>query len=325
MVTCKAGENVEPLGANVESVGANVESHGANVESYGANVESVGANVESIEARELDTVADNKFACEKCKKTYVRKVDLTKHKRKCTGTTTTLQCELCHDFFATSSSKSHHKKTCKGKPDTTIEVHGSVSTQNNVNGTQNNVQIGTMNNTNNNITNNNTITINPIGRENLSHLTNEEILDIVLNIKDYTGVRKYLQWVHFNNDVKENQNVKLTDGYTNARSRESLVVMKTGANTWETTCQTAALKELLKSMTTHMIEWLHKEDTKEIFFCREQTDNDGMERILEIQEFMQSMRHANPNKIWYLRQMFNVMVTTMDKHLVEIDVNGGEA
>jgi hypothetical protein len=243
--------------------------------------------------------------CGKCNESFARSDALRRHKRICKGTCNPLECHKCHQIQSSRSAKSRHLKVCKG-----VRNVGVVNTI-----------INNNNNNNTTINNNNIINVNvnvlPIGQENIAHLSQEDIMKILLNLKDYSGVRRWLQSVHFNEEVKENNNIRLTNVHTNARTKEKLVVMKT-TDGWETTSQTVALQEALKGMSKHLAMKMSEEETKTYFFCREDSDNEGMQRILEIQEFL---RHASPNSTWHVKQPFSAMLLRMDqKEMVKVQV-----
>ena len=137
---------------------------------------------------------------------------------------------------------------------------------------------------------------------------------MALSMVDFSGVRKFIQKVNFNPEVQENHNVRLTNGFTGGRNKEPLVLMKTQDNQWETTCQTMALQELVKSMCGHMLQWINKEEIKEEFYKHAIDDDDSVRKqIVEIQGGIHALRHASPNKIWHLRQAFHTMLQAIDE------------
>ena len=115
-----------------------------------------------------------------------------------------LSCEYCNKIFATRQSKSKHKiKSCKFK-------------NNIINNTTNNITNNNNNNTNinNNIINNNNntniiIKINNFGDEDLSHLTQKDITDMIK--KGFGCVFDYIDKVHLNPNKPENHNIMLTN------------------------------------------------------------------------------------------------------------------
>ena len=315
MVSCPhkpvEGQNVTPVGQNVTPKGQNVTPEGQNVTPKGQNVTPKGQNVAHTNGVYI--------VCVKCKKELSCAKSRKRHEVICKGLVATLQCQKCLLVFATRASKSRHvNNSCSGKINTASTTNNSYNnnqiTTNNQTIT-NSVVISQIINTNNNFT----ININPLGKENLDHLSKDEIMNIVLTMNDYTGIRKWLQWVHFDDRAKENHNVRFTNGVSNARTKEQLVTMKTRDDKWETTCQTAALKELLKTMTFHITNWLHEQDTIDEFMKKENTDEEAHFRIQEIQKFMIALRYCNPNSIWYVRQAFSAMLSTIDRHLVEVE------
>ena len=90
---------------------------------------------------------------------------------------------------------------------------------------------------------------------------------------------------------------------------------------WETASQTAALQEALRGMTQHLSKKMAEEETRSYFFCREDTDNESMQRILEVQDVLQTLRHASPNSTWHIKQSFSAMLLLVDnKELVKVKV-----
>jgi len=113
-----------------------------------------------------------------------------------------LQCEYCNKIFSSRSTKSEHKrKACKFKNNIINNTTNNI-TNNNIN---NNTNI------NNNITNNNNIIIkiNNFGDEDLSHLTQKDITDMIK--KGFGCVFDYIDKVHLNPNKPENQNIMLTN------------------------------------------------------------------------------------------------------------------
>jgi len=115
-----------------------------------------------------------------------------------------LSCEYCNKVFATRQSKSKHKiKSCKFK-NNIINNTTNNNTTNNINNINNNTNI------NNNITNTNIIIkINNFGDEDLSHLTQKDITDMIK--KGFGCVFDYIDKVHLNPNKPENHNIMLTN------------------------------------------------------------------------------------------------------------------
>ena len=103
-----------------------------------------------------------------------------------------LQCEYCNKIFSSRSTKSEHKKkACKFN-------NNIINNTTNIN-----------NIINNNITNNIIIKINNFGDEDLSHLTQQDITDMIK--KGFSCVFDYIDKVHLNPNKPENNNIMLTN------------------------------------------------------------------------------------------------------------------
>ena len=279
---------------------SDVESSNVSLDSSNVSLSSSNVSLDS------SIVSSHDVRCNKCGK-YFNKTAVYKHVKSCSGPLHPLQCHKCLKCLTTRQAKYKHIKICTGIAKELIAMPASIVNNNNTN---NNVT------NNNNITQNNNfyINVNPIGKETLAHLTHGEIMDMALNMVDFSGVRSFLQKVNFNPDVQENHNVRLTNGFTNGRSKEPLVMMKKENNKWEKTCQTIALQELIKSMCGHMVHWIHKQETKEEFYKNSKEDDDCVARqMADIQSGIHSLRHASPNKIWHMRQAFQTMLHTIDE------------
>ena len=291
-------------------------SAAANVAVPAQNVIPDAQNV-ILPAQNVILQSQDELRCAKCNKIFNRNANLKRHVPNCNGITNPLQCHKCNKELSSRQSKNKHLKVCTGDANKSIQLVDSNMTHA-VNSTI--TQLNHSNNNNHLTQNNYSIQVNPLGKERTDHLSRDDFMSIVMNLKDFTGVRRWIQYVHFNEHVKENHNVRLTEGVTNARTKEPFVVMKTADDKWETTCQTSALQEVLKAMSCHVSKWLHQDDTKEEFMKTEDTDLAAMQRILDIQDFMHSIRHCNPNKIWHVRQAFSAMLSALDKHFIEVTV-----
>jgi len=133
------------------------------------------------------------------------------------------KCEYCDKSYTHISSTSYHKKTCVKKIEIEllqqqqliidqqkqIESLKAVLPANTINNT-NNANTNTNTNSHNTITNNN-ITINAFGKENIEYLKNnpnyKQIMMKCMAEKEQ-GVMKLLEYIYFNPDHPENQNVK---------------------------------------------------------------------------------------------------------------------
>ena len=121
-----------------------------------------------------------------------------------------LSCEFCNKIFASRFSKyKHKKKACKFKNNNII--NNITNNNNNINNnTTNNNNINNNNITNNNNINNNIIIkINNFGDEDLSHLTQKDITNMIK--KGFCCVFDYIDKVHLNPKKPENHNIMLTN------------------------------------------------------------------------------------------------------------------
>jgi hypothetical protein len=142
------------------------------------------------------------------------------------------QCVQCYKWYATKRSlNAHQQEFCKisqeNKNNNMLDIINNLKKEiekkdkiiNNIsnigilnNGTINDSAInnGTVNNTNNaNITNNTNITINAYGKEDLSHITDNDYKTIF--DKCNSAIPMLIDLVHFNEKKKENANVYISN------------------------------------------------------------------------------------------------------------------
>ena len=119
------------------------------------------------------------------------------------------KCDYCDKRYIHISSTYKHKKTCvkKIEIETLQKQHLNQQIATTINNTNN---ANTNTNSHNTITNNN-ITINAFGKENIEYLKNnpnyKQIMMKCIAEKEQ-GVMKLLEYIYFNPDHPENQNVK---------------------------------------------------------------------------------------------------------------------
>jgi hypothetical protein len=117
-----------------------------------------------------------------------------------------LQCEYCNKIFSSRSTKSEHKrKACKFKNNIINTTNNNTTINNNTNINNTNINNTNINNNNNNII----IKINNFGDEDLSHLTQKDITDMIKS--GFGCVFDYIDKVHLNPNKPENHNIMLTN------------------------------------------------------------------------------------------------------------------
>ena len=178
-----------------------------------------------MEQKVKKSTIPTEFFCNICNKFYASQSSLCHHNKKfhtCTRGTTgvvigvvegvvkgslkkTYNCDYCNKIFNDKSNKYKHHKICKFKNNIINNTTNNNITNNN---TTNNNNIN--NNNSNNITNNNiTIKINNFGDEDLSHLTQKDITNMIKS--GFGCVFDYIDKVHLNPSKPENHNIMLTN------------------------------------------------------------------------------------------------------------------
>jgi len=170
----------------------NVDRH---VKRRHENPQNVASDPQNVAGDPQNVAGDPSeiLTCEQCAKVFSRKDNLTRHMMNCDGIQS-LECSLCHTVFKNRWTKSRHVQICTGPTATT-----NIITTNN---TINNINQGTINN------NNIQITINNFGEENLSYIS-QEFLEKCFNT-EATGIRTVLDKIYFDHNHPENHNVRLT-------------------------------------------------------------------------------------------------------------------
>lgn len=133
-------------------------------------------------------------------------------------------CECCERKFTSAHGLSKHMNICKNKDITDKDIikklqvevaelrqliNHCASSSGNVNQTTNNVN--QIIQTTNNITQNNIVIINPLGTEDVSHITPEFMLDCIR--KKVDGVAQYIHKKHFDPEHPENHNIKVANDH----------------------------------------------------------------------------------------------------------------
>ena len=139
--------------------------------------------------------------CMKCNKLYKTKKHLQNHENKCKGVDD-LTCCKCMISFTTKQAKHKHIKANNCKARSIIHArepnpHNIINTQNNI---QNNIQ--NQNNINNNII------INNFGRERIDHITDDDIIKMLM--AGINTLPMYIEKKHFDKNFPENNNIVYT-------------------------------------------------------------------------------------------------------------------
>ena len=131
-------------------------------------------------------------------------------------------CNKCNKHFSRKYNSLRHENKCKGivfSPETPPEMSFSnhpiktiIKQQNDIIDTlKKQVEILLKNQgsrTINNITYNTQIVINPFGQENISYINSDYISNLIEN-RPVDSIPKLIEYIHFNPDFRENQNVKI--------------------------------------------------------------------------------------------------------------------
>ena len=163
--------------------------------------------------------------CKKCLKNFKTFHGCKKHETSCKGVSNALECHHCHKVLATASSKCKHMKTCKMK-----EIRELVLAQNITNNTQNViVHYHNHRGVNNQCKYyeseycNNTQNINDFGQEDITYISEDEMMQIALNY----DIKGLIKQKHFNPAHPENHNIR-------DNCRKSYKVLKNNEWTVET-------------------------------------------------------------------------------------------
>ena len=168
----KGGQNVPPNEQNVPPTEQNVPPNEQNVR--------------------------NDLLCMKCNKIYKTKKHLQNHEMKCKGIDC-LTCPKCMISFTSRKHKSRHIKANKCKARSII--HAREPNPHNIINTQNNIQ--------NNIQNqNNNIIINNFGSERIDHITDDDIIKMLM--AGMNTLPMYIEKKHFDKNFPENNNIVYT-------------------------------------------------------------------------------------------------------------------
>ncbi len=180
---------------------------------------------------QITSQIDKKIStCQKCFKIFKTFHGCKKHETSCKGVSNALECHHCHKVLASQQSKSKHIKTCKMK-----EIRELVSSQNITNNTQNNntqnviVHYHNYRGVNNlhkyyeSDWHNNTQNINDFGQEDITYISEDEMMQIALNY----DIKGLINQKHFDPAHPENHNIR-------DNCRKSYKVLKNNEWTVET-------------------------------------------------------------------------------------------
>jgi hypothetical protein len=109
-------------------------------------------------------------------------------------------CRTCNKKFNNYQNRWKHEKICKEKNKTSLTTISQCSIINNTT----NITTNTLNN---NITNN--IVINSFGKENLSHLTKRDIIEMLE--QGFNCDLEYISKVHQNPKIPQNHNIVISN------------------------------------------------------------------------------------------------------------------
>jgi len=173
------------------------------------------------------------------------------------------KCDYCNKSYTHLSSTSYHKKTCVKKIEIEllqkqqliidqqkqIESLKAVMPATTINNTNN---ANTNTNSHNTITNN--ITINAFGKENIEYLKNnpnyKQIMMNCMAEKEH-GVMKLLEYIYFNPDHPENQNVK------KSIKKDNFIKLYDGKK-WNLSFVDKGLSTILLKIETEFVAFLEK-------------------------------------------------------------------
>ena len=149
-----------------------------------------------------------------------------------------LKCEYCDRIFTRIDNKNRHirEKRCKFlKNNSEICLHSNKIVNNNqkIQNIQNNIY-------KNKIENNVNIQINGYGKEDISYITNDVLVDIIK--KPITGIPKLVEMIHLNPEHPENNNIKLVN-------KNMPFLNYFNGNNWKAADKSKVLGNLLKSKT----------------------------------------------------------------------------
>jgi hypothetical protein len=272
---------------------------GANVSINGANVSINGANVSM-------TQLSKKHSCPRCKKEYVRKIDLEKHLYNCKGILESESCCYCNKVFYHRSSKSRHQQVCEYKEKqmtnpSFIHLQDSTglssSTFQNIQ-TQNNIQ-------HQNIIGTQQIIVNNFGNENINHLTPQFIERCIRNAIS-SGVSDMVQKIHFDPKVPENNNIRIE-----SFRRQQLKIYQD--NDWMVKDKTDVIDDMIERVCMVMREYYNGEDGRQ-FKDEDETQHSRMYvyRLIEIMNKMPTQHHP-------LRRKIFAMIVNFCKILEEVE------
>jgi hypothetical protein len=152
---------------------------------------------------------ENSITCKNCSKIYKSVVTYNKHitLNRCKIKDDSIECKHCHSAFKNKYIRKTHENRCAdmiGKlVDKKIAEMGLVKPEGQVLVTQN-VSNNVTNINNGNITNN-TIIINNLGNEDISHITRNQMIRLLKMNKECPV--EMIKMIHFNSEKPENHNI----------------------------------------------------------------------------------------------------------------------
>ena len=167
------------------------------------NNKNVSRDEQNVSLTE-ENVSLTENVCYKCNKVYKTKKYLSNHEIKCKGVDE-LTCSKCMISFTTRAAKSRHIKADKCKARSII--HARTPNVQNISGPVTIQNAETIQNINNNNTNN--IIINNFGSERIDHITDDDVKRILQS--GINTIPLYIEKKHFDKNFPENKNIQYTD------------------------------------------------------------------------------------------------------------------
>ena len=239
------------------------------------------------------------FACSVCHYTSSQKQHIIKHtnrKKSCgignkeiVEIPIEIECEFCDKKFSSKKYLQEHlKHACKYKDIAKDEEIKRLKKELN-----NSKQI-TINNNNNII-----IIVNNYENTDLSKLTDKIFNKLIKNTDEpYQIIPKLIQEIHFNPDIPENHNIRLSNRNKNNRHLE---VYRDGH--WEIENKTTEIDNLINDKETNLSDWVAEKKEKypeanEIFseYLETKYDDDTVKLVKEeVEKILYNKKHMTKN------------------------------
>lgn len=153
----------------------------------------------------------NDITCSECSKIYCSMKNYHNHflRNRCKPTPVEFFCQYCNKTFSRNYNKNLHEKKCVINTNSIIALECKEK-DNEIKNLKMKLKkyeehsMGTTLINNGNITNN-TIIINNLGRENISHITNKQMIQALRMNKDCPC--ELVKLIHFNKEKPENHNI----------------------------------------------------------------------------------------------------------------------